>query len=231
MHAPFVDRREAGRALAGKLREYVDQPNVLVLGLPRGGVPVAYEVAVALGAPLDVFVVRKLGVPGHEEMAFGAIASGGVRVLDPVVIAQLRLSDAAIDAVTREERMELEQREELYRPERQFSSVAGRTVILVDDGVATGASMYAAVRALRQERPTKIVVATPVASADAIRALANVADECVCVMRPVIFQAVGLWYLHFDQTSNDEVRRLLREARDRPIGLTAAGSAPPGADA
>src|SRR5579864_1025065 len=190
MHAPFVDRREAGRALAGKLREYVDQPNVLVLGLPRGGVPVAYEVAIALGAPLDVFVVRKLGVPGHEEMAFGAIASGGVRVLDPVVIAELRISDAAIDAVTREERIELEQREELYRPERQFSSVAGRTVILVDDGIATGASMYAAVRALRQERPAKIVVATPVASADSIRALANVADECVCVLRPAIFQAV-----------------------------------------
>lgn len=230
MRAPFADRHDAGRALAAKLRPYVDRQDVLVLGLPRGGVPVAYEVAVALGAPLDVFVVRKLGVPGHEETAFGAIASGGVRVLDPFVIAQVQISDAAIEAVTRSERVELEERERLYRPERQFSSVAGRTVILVDDGIATGASMYAAVRALRQEGPAKIVVAAPVASADAISLLSNVADECVCVLMPALFHAVGLWYLDFDQTTNDEVRRLLRTARDRATGSAVAGRSQLGAD-
>lgn len=215
MPKPFVDRHDAGRALAGKLRQYAREPSVLVLGLPRGGVPVAYEVAVALGVPLDVFVVRKLGVPGHEETAFGAIASGGVRVLDSAVVAYLRMSDAAIDMVTRREQLELDKREQLYRPDRQFSSVEGRTVILVDDGIATGASMFAAVQALRQEHPAKIIVAAPVASADAIQALSTIADECVCVFVPAIFQAVGLWYLDFDQTTNDEVRRLLREARDR----------------
>src|SRR6185312_2629791 len=170
MRAPFADRHDAGRALAAKLRPYVDRQDVLVLGLPRGGVPVAYEVAVALGAPLDVFVVRKLGVPGHEETAFGAIASGGVRVLDTAVVAYLRMSDAAIDMVTRREQLELDKREQLYRPDRQFGSVEGRTVILVDDGIATGASMFAAVQALRQEHPAKIIVAAPVASADAIQA-------------------------------------------------------------
>lgn len=222
MRPPFVDRRDAGRALAEKLRQYAGQPNLLVLGLPRGGVPVAHEVAVALGAPLDVFVVRKLGVPGHEEMAFGAIASGGVRVLDPEVVAQLRISDAMIERVTRAERAELEQREQMYRPERQFSDVEGRTVILVDDGIATGASMFAAVEALRQEHPAKIIVAAPVASPDAVRSLSAVADECVCVMTPAIFQAVGLWYLDFEQTTNEEVRELLREARRRTALATDA---------
>jgi len=215
MRAPFVDRRDAGRALAGKLRRYAGLPDVLVLGLPRGGVPVAYEVATALGAPLDVFVVRKLGVPGHEEIAFGAIASGGVRVLDSSVVAQLRISDAMIERVTQMERSELEQREALYRPERRFSDVEGRTVILVDDGIATGASMYAAVLALRQERPARIIVAAPAGSADGIRALSAVADACVCVVTPPLFHAVGMWYLDFEQTTNAEVRDLLRDARAR----------------
>lgn len=222
MRPPFVDRRDAGRALAERLRRYAGQPNLLVLGLPRGGVPVAHEVAVALGAPLDVFVVRKLGVPGHEEMAFGAIASGGVRVLDPEVVAQLRISDAMIERVTRMERAELEQREQMYRPERRFSDVDGRTVILVDDGIATGASMFAAVEALRQERPAKIIVAAPVGSPEAVRSLSAVADECVCVATPAIFQAVGLWYVDFEQTTNEEVRELLREARGRTAHATKA---------
>ena len=220
-----MDRRDAGRALAGKLQRYAGLPNVLVLGLPRGGVPVAYEVATALGAPLDVFVVRKLGVPGHEEVAFGAIASGGVRVLDSSVVAQLRISDAMIERVTQMERSELEQREALYRPERRFSDVEGRTVILVDDGIATGASMYAAVLALRQERPAKVVVAAPVGSADGVRALAAIADECVCVLMPAMFHAVGLWYVNFEQTTNEDVRDLLRDARARVRTAEAAGRA------
>lgn len=213
MQASFVDRRDAGRALAWKLRQYVGRRDLLVLGLPRGGVPVAYEVAKALGAPLDVFVVRKLGVPGHEEVAFGAIASGGMRVLDPAVIAHVRISEAVIERVTQVERAELERREQMYRPDRQFTDVKGRTVILVDDGIATGASMFAAVHALRQERPARIIVAAPVGSADGVRALSAIADACVCVVMPAIFHAVGLWYVDFAQTTNDEVRELLRDAR------------------
>jgi len=221
MRAPYADRRDAGHALARTLRPYAGTPNLLVLGLPRGGVPVAYEVAVALGAPLDVFVVRKLGVPGHEEMAFGAIASGAVRVLDHGLVAQLGISEAVIERVTRAERGELERREQLYHPERPFSGVEGRTVILVDDGIATGASMHAAVEALRQERPARIIVATPVASADAMHSLSKAADECVSVLRPPVFHAVGLWYEDFAQTTDDEVRRLLRDARDRGTATTA----------
>lgn len=221
MRAPFFDRRDAGRRLALALRRYRNQPHVLVLGLPRGGVPVAYEVALALGAPLDVFVVRKLGVPGYEEVAFGAIASGGVRVLDPSVIAQLRIADDAIEEVTRRERRELERREQLYRPARGFSSVDGQTVILVDDGIATGASMYASVEALRQERPTKLVVAAPVASPTAIHLLSGLADDCVCVIAPERFEAVGSWYQDFIQTSDEDVRRLLSDARARPVPVDA----------
>ena len=215
MRALFVDRHDAGRSLARSLRQYLNRPDVLVLGLPRGGVPVAYEVALALGAPLDVFVVRKLGVPGYEEAAFGAIASGGVRVLDPTVIAHLHITDDVIDDVTRKERIELERREALYRPERRFSRVDGQTVILVDDGIATGASMYAAVEALRLDRPATLIVAAPVASPTAVRALSNVADDVVCVMVPEMFRAVGLWYEDFSQTSNADVRRLLSDVRAR----------------
>lgn len=217
MRAPFFDRRDAGRRLARALWRYASEPHVLVLGLPRGGVPVAYEVALALGAPLDVFIVRKLGVPGYEEVAFGAIASGGVRVLDQTVIAQLNIGDDAIAEVTRKERRELERREQLYRSAGGFSSVDGQTVILVDDGIATGASMYAAVEALRQERPAKLVVAAPVASSTAIHALSGLADDCVCVMAPEMFEAVGSWYQDFTQTSDEEVRRLLSDARARPV--------------
>lgn len=215
MRAPFLDRRDAGRALAQALWPYTNKPHVLVLGLPRGGMAVASEVAIALGAPLDVFVVRKLGVPGYAETAFGAIASGGVRVLDPTTIAQLHISDELIEQVTRKERLELDRREALYRAERPFSRVEGQTVILVDDGIATGASMYAAVEALRQERPAKLIVAAPVASPTATRALSKAADDFVCVFVPHAFQAVSLWYEDFSETSNDDVRRLLNEARTR----------------
>jgi predicted phosphoribosyltransferase len=215
MRAPFADRREAGRALARQLRQYAHVANVLVLGLPRGGVPVAFEVALALHAPLDVFVVRKLGVPGYEEAAFGAIASGGVRVVDPAVIAQLNMPAEIIDMVTRKEQRELERRERLFRPDREFSSVAGRTVILVDDGIATGATMYAAVEALRRQQPAKVIVAAPVASPSAVRALSAVADACVCAIVPEGFQAVGYWYEDFAQTTDEEVRQLLSEARVR----------------
>jgi len=212
MSAPFKDRRDAGRALARKLTEYANDPAVVVLALPRGGVPVGYEVAVALRAPLDVFVVRKLGVPGYEEAAFGAIASGGTRVLDPEVVAQLRLPNDMIDAVTRRERLELERREQLYRPDRPFVEVAARTVILVDDGIATGASMYAAAEAIRLEHPERLVIAAPVASPAALRLLSKVADDCVCVIAPEMLHAVGLWYEDFSQTTNEEVRSLLRDA-------------------
>lgn len=222
MRAPFRDRHEAGRLLAQSLRQYANNRDVLVLGLPRGGVPVAYEVAIALGVPLDVFVVRKLGVPGHEEAAFGAIASGGVRVLDPSVIAYLHITGDVIDRITRNERVELERREELYRPDRGFSRVQGQTVILVDDGIATGASMSAAVEALRQERPARLVVATPVASPSALAALSRVADDVVCITVPQMFRAVGLWYEDFSQTSNAEVRRLLSDARARTASANAA---------
>jgi predicted phosphoribosyltransferase len=222
MRAPFLDRLDAGHILAQALSQYGNQPDVLVLGLPRGGVPVAHEVALALGAPLDVFVVRKLGVPGYQEAAFGAIASGGVRVLDPMVVAHLHIADSVIEQITRKERVELERREEIYRSERRFSRVEGQTVILVDDGIATGASMYAAVEALRQERPARIIVAAPVASPSAIRMLSKVADDCVCVIVPEAFHAVGLWYEDFTQTSNEEVRRLLNDARARTLSVDAS---------
>ena len=225
MYALFTDRRDAGRALARKLVDYADDPTLIVLGLPRGGVPVAYEVATALGAPLDVFIVRKLGVPGYQEAAFGAIASGGVRVIDATVIAHLRLPNETIEKITRREQQELAHRERLYRADRPFIGVEGRTVILVDDGIATGASMYAAVEALRAEHPQKLIVAAPVASTQAVQLLSKVADACVCVLLPEMLQAVGLWYEDFTQTSNAQVSRLLRDARDRastPLPLASA---------
>lgn len=220
MRPLFLDRHDAGRSLSRALSQYAQKADVLVLGLPRGGVPVAYEVALALGVPLDIFVVRKLGVPGYEEAAFGAIASGGVRILDPAVIAYLHITNDVIENVTRKERVELERRERIYRPERQFSHVEGKTVILVDDGIATGASMYAAVEALRQERPARLIVAAPIASRTAMRTLSQVADDCVCVAAPEMFHAVGLWYEDFSQTSNEDVRRLLSDARARSAGAT-----------
>ncbi len=205
----FRNRTDAGRQLAGKLAAYADRPNVLVLALPRGGVPVGFEVARALGAPFDVFLVRKLGVPGHEELAMGAVATGGVRVLNDDIVRGLGISDREIDAAAARELQELARRERLYRGDRPPPDVAGRTVILVDDGLATGATMRAAVAALRQQQPARIVIAVPTASPDTSEALKAEAEGVVCAMTPEPFFAVGYWYEDFTQTTDDEVRELL----------------------
>lgn len=216
MTPPFEDRREAGRVLARLLARYEGRDDVVVLGLPRGGVPVAREVATALEAPLDVFTVRKLGVPHHRELAMGAIATGGVRVLNNDVVRSLGISNVEIEAIEREERDELERREERYRRGRPPHAVDGRCVIVIDDGVATGSTMQAALRAVRQLRPSELIMATPVASSEACRLLADDADVVVCAATPEPFRAVGAWYRRFDQTSDEEVERLLADAdRDR----------------
>ncbi|HEX5520500.1 MAG TPA: phosphoribosyltransferase [Longimicrobiaceae bacterium] len=209
--ARFRDRVEAGRQLAARLASYADDPSVLVLALPRGGVPVGYEVARALRAPLDVFLVRKLGVPGHEELAMGAIASGGVRVLNPDVVEMLRIPPSVIDAVTAEEEQELARREREYRDDRPAPAVRGRTVILIDDGLATGSTMRAAAEALRSEGVGRLVVAVPVAPAETRDALAREVDEIVCLATPEPFFGVGMWYEDFSQTSDAEVRALLEQ--------------------
>jgi predicted phosphoribosyltransferase len=208
----FRDRQDAGIQLAAKLAAYSGDPKLLVLGLPRGGVPVAYEVARVLHAPLDIFVVRKLGVPGHRELAMGAIASGGVRVLNREVMDELHISASIVNAVAAQEQQEVERQQRAYRGDVPFPDLAGRTVIVVDDGLATGSTMRAAVRALRQSDPARIVVAAPVAAADTYRSLAAEADEVVCVNVPQAFHAVSVWYEVFSQTSDDEVRNLLEAA-------------------
>ena len=208
----FRDRRDAGRQIAAKLAKYEGDPNVVVLGLPRGGVPVAFEIANALHAPLDVFVVRKLGVPGHRELAMGAIASGGVRILNRDVVDGLQISPMVIDAVARQEQIELERQERLYRDDAPLRDFSGRIVILVDDGLATGSTMRAAVSAQRQLNPARIVVAVPVGAADTCRQLRREAGEVICLHTPEPFRAVSLWYEEFDQTSDDEVRHLLESA-------------------
>jgi putative phosphoribosyl transferase len=210
--ARFEDRREGGRALATALRGYAGRTGLLVLGLPRGGVPVAFEVAMALGAPLDVFVVRKLGMPGHEEFALGAIATGGIRVINRESVESLEVSEAALQAVIEREQCELTRRERLFRQGREAPSIAGRTVLLIDDGLATGATMRAAAEAIRAQRPTWLVAGTPVGSPEACAAMGESADEVVCALTPEPFRAVGLWYADFEQTSDDEVRELLNLA-------------------
>jgi predicted phosphoribosyltransferase len=205
----FHNRTDAGRQLAEGLAAYADRPDVLVLALPRGGVPVGYEVSRALGAPLDVFLVRKLGVPGYEELAMGAVASGGVRVLNDEIVRGLGISEDEIDAAVVRELQELGRRERLYRRSRPTPNVAGRTVILVDDGLATGATMRAAVAALRQQHPARIVVAVPTASPDTCEALKAEAGDVICAMTPEPFFAVGHWYEDFTQTTDNEVRELL----------------------
>ncbi|MFI5245986.1 MAG: phosphoribosyltransferase [Gemmatimonadales bacterium] len=210
----FLDRRDAGRRLASALREYARRTDVLVLGLPRGGVPVASEVASALEAPLDVLVVRKLGVPGQDELAMGAVASGGITVLNREVIEHCRVTQDSIDRVTQRELTELARRDLEYRGSAPPLDVAGRTVIVVDDGLATGATMSAAVAALRVMRPLRIVVAAPVASRDAMRLLRRTADDCVSVSEPEPFYGVGQWYDDFAQTTDREVRRLLADSRE-----------------
>jgi putative phosphoribosyl transferase len=208
----FRDRDEAGRLLAARLAGYADRPDVLVLALPRGGVPIGYEVARALHVPLDVFIVRKLGVPGHEEFAMGAVASGGVRVINDQVVKALRIPDYVIDAVAQWEQQEVERRERLYRGNRPPPDVHGKTVILVDDGLATGSTMLAAVEALRRLGPARIIVAVPVASPDTCELLKEKVDEVVCAVTPEPFYAVGLWYEDFSQVSDEEVRELLQQS-------------------
>jgi predicted phosphoribosyltransferase len=210
---PFRDRREAGRALAQALAAYARRPDVLVLALPRGGVPVAHEVARALAAPMDVFVVRKLGVPGQDEFAMGAIAGGGIQVLHHEVVQALDISDEAIAAAVQREKKELERRERLYRAGRSPVEVRGRKVILVDDGLATGATMQAAVQALRLQQPARIIIAVPVGAPDICERLRMQADELVCVLMPEDFRSVGHWYADFSQTTDEEVCALLAQAR------------------
>ena len=208
----FKDRRDAGRKLAEYLTQYANRPDVVILALPRGGVPVAFEVARALNAPLDIFLVRKLGLPGHEELAMGAIASGGLRVLNEDIVGALNIPDAVVEAVARRERAELERRERAYRGDRPPLDVRGKTVILVDDGLATGSNMRAAVAGLRARQPAQIVVAVPTAAPETCEAFENEVDDVVCAVTPQPFFSVGTWYEDFSQTSDEEVRRLLEEA-------------------
>jgi len=211
VHPPYRDRRDAGQALAEALADHLHEPNLLVLALPRGGVAVAYEVAKALHAPLDIWVVRKLGLPGHEEYAIGAIASGGVRVMNP--LQGLPVSSQALADVVAREQDELQRRERRYRGDHPAISPRGRHVILVDDGLATGATMRAAVLAVRQHAPARLIVAVPVGARDSCEALADVADEVVCPFMPEPFQAVGLWYDPMTQASDEEVCEILNRAR------------------
>ncbi len=208
----YRDRVEAGRVLAGKLLRYKQRPEVLVLGLPRGGIPVAFEVAQELNAPLDVFLVRKLGLPGHEELAMGAIASGGTRVLNEEVVKLFRVSPDVLDHVAEREEAELNRREQAYRRGRPPARVPDRTVILVDDGLATGSTMRAAVGAVRQQKPARIVVAVPVAAPSTCEEFRQEVDEVICAETPEPFHAVGLWYEDFSQTTDAEIRDLLDRA-------------------
>ncbi|HSA92015.1 MAG TPA: phosphoribosyltransferase [Terriglobales bacterium] len=208
----FYDRADAGRQLASRLSKYRNRPGVLVLALPRGGVPVGFEVAAALEAPLDVFLVRKLGVPFQPELAMGALASGGTRVLNPLVTEALALAPEIMESVVAREQAELERRERVYRSGRPAPEVKGKTVILVDDGIATGSTMRAAVLALREQAAKEIVVAVPVAPQSAVAELSSLADELVCVLEPLEFLAIGEWYQDFAQLTDQEVNRLLQQA-------------------
>jgi putative phosphoribosyl transferase len=218
---PFRDRYDAGRFLATKLTAFANRPDVLVLALPRGGVPVAFQVARALHAPLDVFLVRKLGVPGHRELAMGAIASGGVRVLNVELIHSLGISRQAVEAVIAEEQAELARRERAYRGGRPPLDVRGRTTILVDDGLATGSTMRAAAQALRQQQASRIVVAVPIAPPETCAEFEREVDEIVCALTPEPFYAVGFWYQDFSQTTDEEVHDLLADsAQTLPVSAS-----------
>jgi putative phosphoribosyl transferase len=221
----FKDRVDAGRLLAMQLKEYANQPDLLVLGLPRGGAPVAFEVARALKAPLDVFLVRKLGVPGHEELAMGAIASGGVHILNDMVVKGLNIDNEAINQVTERELKELQRRERQYRGDNPEPELHNRTVILIDDGLATGTTMRAAAIALRQQQPARIIVAVPVAAPETCDEFRDLVDEVVCAVTPRELYAVGLWYEDFSQTSDDEVVELLERSRKEwPLPSRAAAA-------
>jgi putative phosphoribosyl transferase len=217
MRLPFSNRVEAGRLLAAELKQYRDRPGVIVIGLPRGGVSTAFEVARALRAPLDVMPVRKLGTPGQKELAMGAIAPGGVRVLDERIIKELDIRQETIERITAAEKLTLNQRERSYRAGRPPRDLRDRTVILVDDGVATGSTMHAALKAVKQHRPTRVVAAVPVASDAAWGVLAGEADEVACLAIPEPFYAVGLWYEDFPQVSDEEVRRLLAQSAQQKV--------------
>jgi len=209
---PYPDRTAAGQTLAEQLGHYKGTRDLLVLGLPRGGVPVAYEVARVLDAPLDVFVVRKIGVPGHEELAMGALASGGIRVLNDDVVRQLAPTESLLEDLTYEEQQEVEQREQRYRGESTPPTISGRTIILIDDGLATGATMRAACAAVRQQQPVRLVVAVPVAAPQVCDDMQQEADEVVCALTPPTLGGIGGWYADFRQTTDDEVRQLLGQA-------------------
>jgi putative phosphoribosyl transferase len=212
MAARYRNRTDAGRRLAAQLREYADRPDAMVLALPRGGVPVAYEVARALHLPLDVFIVRKLGLPSHPELAMGAIASGGIRVIDQAALRRFGVTDEQLAAVAAAEERELERRERQYRGGLPSPDVTGKTLILIDDGLATGATMAAAAAALKAQHPAKLVVAVPVAAPETCDAFREIVDDIVCGATPEPFYAVGLWYEDFSQTSDDEVHDLLARA-------------------
>ncbi len=210
----FKNRSDAGKRLAAKLQAYANRPNAVVLGLPRGGIPVAFEVAAKLGLPLDVLVVRKLGVPGHEEFAMGAIASGGIRVLNEEIIQSLNIPRETIESVTKNQGEELKRREQVYRSDRPRLDVRGLTVILVDDGLATGATMRAAVHALRKQKPASIIVAVPAAAPEACEELGDEADDIICAITPDPFFSVGSWYEDFSQTTDEKVSQLLKAAHE-----------------
>ncbi|WP_341529845.1 phosphoribosyltransferase [Nostoc sp. UHCC 0302] len=217
----FKNRSLAGQSLAKELETYANRSDVLVLGLPRGGVPVAFEVAKALNAPLNILVVRKLGVPDQEELAMGAIASGGVRILNESIISEINISDEVIARIAVQEERELERRERLYRGDRPDTDLQGRTVILVDDGLATGATMWAAVVAVQKQQPARIVIAVPIAAPETCKLLANEVDEVVCISTPSPFYSVGSWYEDFPQTTDEEVHNLLAKAANnyQPLSL------------
>jgi putative phosphoribosyl transferase len=219
----YKNRKAAGQSLAKDLATYANRQDTLVLALPRGGVPIAFEVAKALNAPLDVCVVRKLGVPEQQELAMGAIASGGVRVLNEDIVRSLNISEAAINQVAQKEQQELERREHLYRGNRPLPILHGCTVILVDDGLATGATMLAAVVALKQHKPSKIIVAVPVSAPETCKQLEAKVDEVICIATPNPFYSVGLWYEDFPQTTDEEVRDLLEQATNSQE-ITAIGA-------
>ncbi|MGM9454615.1 phosphoribosyltransferase [Legionella bozemanae] len=207
----YDDRYQAGRVLVGLLKNYAKRTDVIVLALPRGGVPVGYEIAQKLSLPLDIFIVRKLGVPGHEELAMGAIASGGITVLNEEIVNLLHISTEAIDTIQKSEQEELLRREQVYRGKKPFPELSGKTIILVDDGIATGYTMRAAIAALKQKKPAKLIVAIPVAARSTCDEIAPLVDEIICPMRPVNFYAVGLWYNDFSQTTDEEVMQLLQQ--------------------